>query len=125
MTSCVPKGHQIALTAKALVNVLSLDNYESILQQWDHIIVHWEAVAKEFKDLSLMDNFIARRIINLWENDYLKDTPFSGTELQVLALLNDVPGWEDNISVYCATFGEYETLRKTYGKEDVNYFRRT
>jgi hypothetical protein len=121
----VPKGHQVALTAKALANVLLLDNYESILQQWDHIIVHWDAVVEEFKDLSLMDNFIARRIIDLWENDYLKDTPFCGTELQVLASLNDVPGWEDNISVYCATLGEYEILRKTYGKEDVNYFRRT
>ena len=125
MISCVPKGHQVALTAKALACVLSLDDYENILQQWDHIIVHWPAVVEEFRDSTLIDNIVARRLIILWERDYLKDTPFSGTELQVLATLNDVPGWEDNVSVYCATFGEYEELRKTYGKEDVNYFRRT
>lgn len=127
MISSVPRGHQVALTAKALVYLLSSPNdyYNKIINQWDHIWVHWDTVETEFGNFQIMNNGAAKRFINLLEHDYFIEIPSDEAELPAIAALNNLPGHEDNISVYCATISEYIKLRQTYGQEDVNYFRRT
>lgn len=128
MTSCAPKGHQIALTTKALVHLLSLspDTFALEAEALDKVWVHWPSVVREFQDDKLCNSIAAQRLMNLWNCGAILEIPwmFCDAELPALASLNNRPGMEDNVSVYCETFGEYVELRKTYGEEDVKFFRR-
>lgn len=128
MISCVPKGHQVALTVKALVHLLSLapDTFALEAEGLDQIWVHWPSVVKEFQDDKLYNSIAAQRLMNLWNAGAILEIPCTScnVELPALASLNNQPGMEDNVSVYCETFGEYVELRKTYGEEDVKFFRR-
>lgn len=128
MISCAPKGHQIALTTKALTHLLNLppDTFALEAEELNTIWVHWPSVLKAFQDDKLRDSIAAQRLMNLWNAGAILEIPwlFCDAELPAIASLNDKPGMEDNVSVYCETFGEYAELRKTYGEEDVKFFRR-
>jgi len=128
MTSYAPKGHQIALTTKALIHLLSLppDTFALEAEGLEEIWIHWPSVVEEFKNDKIRNNIAAQRLINLWNAGAILEIPcmFGEPELPAIAALNDKPGMEDNVSVYCETFGEYVQLRKTYGEEDVKFFRR-
>ena len=128
MTSCAPKGHQIALTTKALAHLLSLppETFAQEAEELDAIWVHWPSVVEEFKNDKIRNSIAVQRLINLWNGGAILGIPciLGDSELPVIASLNNKPGMEDNVSVYCETFGEYVQLRKTYGEEDVKFFRR-
>ena len=126
MKSCAPKGHQVAVTTKALLELCGMDdkNFIAIASQFDKIWIHFPSVLQALKDEYLAQNKTARTIANLWDGGLLLNLRSDIAELPAIVALNDTPGYEDNVSVYCATFGEYVELRKTFGEEDVNYFRR-
>lgn len=126
MISCAPKGHQVALTANALIYLCKLPEREfvNLASMFDKVWVHWPTVVEMLKEKYIEGNTEVRTILNLWDGDAILELP-GDAELPAIAALNNTPGYEDNVSVYCATFGEYVELRKTYGQEDITYFRRT
>jgi len=127
MKSCVPKGHQVAVTTKALLYLCGMDDHQffAISSMFDKIWVHWPSVVNALKDEYLAQSKIASTIANLWDGGCILGLRPDMSELLAISALNNTPGYEDNVSVYCATFGEYVELRKTFGAEDVTYFRRT
>ncbi len=126
MLSYANVGHQTALTTKALIELCSLpdDIFFQKAKEFDYVWVYWPSVVEALKDCTIPQNRCAQTILNLWNGNAIRELP-GDAELPAIAALNNTPGYEDNVSVYCATFGEYVELRKTYGEEDVKYFRRT
>lgn len=97
--------------------------FEQTVSDFDKVWVHWPSIVNILKDIYIGDSKAVQCILSLWENGSILE--LSGeAELPAIAELNNTPGYEDNVSVYCATFNEYVELRKTYGAEDITYFRR-